>query len=81
MLKFKILFVPFLGKKGNQIPHRTLTYDKTGFKIVGTKVRLSISKNLRKWLKEKHGIELKYLWLETGLEIDEKLIKRLHRQK
>jgi len=58
-------------------PHRTLTYDKTGFKIVGTKVRLSLSKNLRKWLKEKHGIELKYLWLDTGLELDERLIKNI----
>ena len=58
-------------------PHRTLTYDKTGFKIVGTKVRLSLSKELRKWLKEKHGIELKYLWLDTGLELDERLIKNI----
>ena len=58
-------------------PHRTITYDKTGFKIVGTKVRLSLSKNLRKWLKEKHGIELKYLWLDTGLELDERLIKNV----
>ncbi len=58
-------------------PHRTLTYDKTGFKIVGTKVRLSLSKELRNWLKEKHGIELKYLWLDTGLELDEKLIKNI----
>ena len=58
-------------------PHRTLTYDKTGFKIVGTKVRLSLSKELRKWLKEKHGIELKYLWLDTGLGLDENLIKNI----
>ena len=58
-------------------PHRTLTYDKTGFKIVGTKVRLFLSKELRKWLKEKHGIELKYLWLDTGLELDERLIKNV----
>ncbi len=58
-------------------PHRTLTYDKTGFKIVETKVRLSLSKELRKWLKEKHGIELKYLWLDTGLELDESLIKNI----
>jgi len=58
-------------------PHRTLTYDKTGFKIVGTKIRLSLSKNLRRWLKEKHGIELKYLWLDTGLELDERLIRNI----
>ena len=58
-------------------PHRTLTYDKTGFKIVGTKVRLSLSKELRKLLKEKHGIELKYLWLDTGLELNENLIKNI----
>ena len=58
-------------------PHRTLTHDKTGFKIVGTKIRLSLSKELRKWLKEKHGIELKYLWLDTGLELNERLIKNV----
>ena len=58
-------------------PHRTLTYDKTGFKIVGTKVRISLSKELRRWLKEKHGIDLKYLWLDTGLELDESLIKNI----
>lgn len=58
-------------------PHRTITYDKTGFKVVGTKIRLSLSKALRQWLKEKHGIELKYLWLDTGLELDERLIKNI----
>jgi len=58
-------------------PHRTITYDKTGFKVVGTKIRLSLSKALRQWLKEKHGIELKYIWLDTGVELDEKLIKNV----
>ena len=58
-------------------PHRTLTYDKTGFKVIGTKIRLSLSKELKKWLKEKHGIELKYLWLDTGLKLDERLIKNI----
>ncbi|EDP76053.1 RNA-guided endonuclease TnpB family protein [Hydrogenivirga sp. 128-5-R1-1] len=58
-------------------PHRTLTYDRTGFKIVGTKIRLSISKALITWLKEKHDIHVKYLWLETGLELEEKLIRNV----
>ncbi|MGB9857003.1 MAG: hypothetical protein ACPLKX_02525 [Dictyoglomaceae bacterium] len=58
-------------------PHRTLTYDKTGFKVIGTKIRLSLSKELRNWLKEKHNIELKYLWVETGIELDERLIKNV----
>ena len=57
--------------------HRTLTYDTTGFKVVGTKIRLSISKELINWLKEKHSIEIKYLWIETGLELDQKLIKNI----
>ncbi len=57
--------------------HRTITYDKTGFKVIGTKIRLSLSKNLRKWLKEKHRIELKYFWVETGLELNERLIKNV----
>ena len=58
-------------------PHRTLTYDRTGFKVVGTKIRLSISKELRKWLKEKHDIHIKYLWIETGLELKEELIRNI----
>nr|WP_273333941.1 transposase [Dictyoglomus turgidum] len=58
-------------------PHKTLTYDSTGFKVVGTKIRLSISKKLRNWLKEKHSIEIKYLWIETGLELDQRLIKNV----
>jgi len=69
--------VQFPNFRSKTKPHRTFTYDKTGFKIVGTKVRLSLSKELRKWLKEKHGIELKYLWLDTGLELDERLIKNV----
>jgi putative transposase len=44
---------------------------------VGTKIRLSISKELRNWLKEKHSIELKYLWIETGLELDPRMIKNV----
>ncbi|ADO46136.1 transposase, IS605 OrfB family [Hydrogenobacter thermophilus TK-6] len=58
-------------------PHRTLTYDRTGFKIVGTKIRLSLSKDLRKFLKEKHDIHIKYLWIETGLELREELIRNI----
>jgi putative transposase len=58
-------------------PHKTLTYDSTGFKVVGTKIRLSISKELRNWLKEKHSIKIKYLWIETGLELDQRLIKNV----
>ncbi len=58
-------------------PHRTLIYDRTGFKVIGTKIRLSISKELRKWLKEKHDIHIKYLWIETGLELKEELIRNV----
>ena len=57
--------------------HRTLTYDRTGFKVIGTKIRLSVSKALRRWLKEKHDIHIKYLWIETGLKLEEKLIKNV----
>ncbi|ADC88986.1 transposase, IS605 OrfB family [Thermocrinis albus DSM 14484] len=58
-------------------PHRTLTYDRTGFKVIGTKVRLSLSKELRRWLREKHDIHVKYLWIETGLELREELVKNI----
>ncbi|MGC8735062.1 MAG: transposase, partial [bacterium] len=57
--------------------HRTLTYDTTGFKVVGTKIRLSISKELRSWLKEKHAIEIKYLWLDIGVKLDERLVRSI----
>jgi putative transposase len=58
-------------------PHRTITYDTTGVKVVGTKIRLSISKELRSWLKEKHAIENKYLWLDIGVKLDERLIRNI----
>ncbi|QWK19734.1 MAG: transposase [Hydrogenobacter thermophilus] len=58
-------------------PHRTLTYDRTGFKVIGTKIRLSLSKELRNWLREKHDIHIKYLWIETGLELREELIRNI----
>jgi hypothetical protein len=35
--------------------YKTLTYEKTVFKIIGTKMGLFFSKESRKWLKEKHG--------------------------
>ena len=57
--------------------HRTLTYDRTGFKVIGTKIRLSISKGLRTWLKEKHDIHVKYLWIETGLELEQERIRNV----
>jgi hypothetical protein len=60
-------------------PHRTITYDKTGFKVIGTKIRLSLSKELRRWLREKHDIHVKHLWIETGLELREELIKNILR--
>ncbi len=58
-------------------PHRTLTYDRTGFKMIGTKIRLSLSKELRRWLKDKHDIHVKYLWIETGLELRDEFIKNI----
>ena len=58
-------------------PHRTLIYDKTGFKIEGTKIRLSLSKSLRSWLKQKYNIHIKYLWLEAGIRLKEKIIKNI----
>jgi len=45
--------------------------------VIGTKIRLSLSKELRRWLREKHNIHVKYLWIETGLELKEKLIRNI----
>jgi putative transposase len=58
-------------------PYRTLTYDTAGFKVVGTKIRFSLSKELKDWLKEKHFIDIEYLWIETGLEFDPRVIKTI----
>ncbi|RMA93346.1 hypothetical protein CLV39_1412, partial [Hydrogenothermus marinus] len=48
------------------LPHRTITWDKTGFKIVGSVIRLSLSKSLKEYLKSKFKIETDYLWIDTG---------------
>jgi len=50
-------------------PHRPVIYDKTGFKIEGNIIRLSLSKELKQHLKEKHNIEIDYLKIETGLNL------------
>ncbi|AGK61430.1 transposase, IS605 OrfB family, central region [Archaeoglobus sulfaticallidus PM70-1] len=49
-------------------PHHTVVYDKTGFKVFGTKLRLSIPKQLREYLKE-YGYSKKYLWIDTGIDL------------
>ncbi len=57
--------------------HRTVIFDKTGFKVCGSRIRLSLNRSLRKHLKEKHGIDLRFLWLEIGLPLNEKAIKNV----
>jgi len=49
-----------------EIPHRVVTWDKTGFRIEGSKIRLSLSKNLKEHLLKKFGYSPEYLWIETG---------------
>ena len=56
-----------------ETPHRVVTWDKTGFKIEGSRVRLSISRGLRKHLLEKFGFSPEFLWIETGYKELEKL--------
>lgn len=51
-----------------KVPHRVVTWDKTGFRIEGSRIRLSISRNLREYLSEKFGFAPKYLWIDTGYE-------------
>lgn len=46
-----------------------MIYDKSGFKIEGNTIRLSLSKELKHHLKEKHNIEIDYLRIETGLNL------------
>lgn len=50
-------------------PHRTITYDKTGFKIKGNTIRLSIPKDLKEYLKEKFGFTDDYIYINTGIDL------------
>ena len=43
--------------------HFPVKWKKNGFKIIDNKLRLSLSKQTKNYLKEKHGIESKYLWI------------------
>jgi len=52
-------------------PHRPVIYDKTGFTIEGNTIRLSLSKELKQHLKEKHNIDIDYLRIETGLDLSQ----------
>ena len=55
----------YVNKK---LPHRVVIWDKTGFKIFDTKIRLSLSSHLRNFLKKNFGIDIKYLWIDTKLK-------------
>lgn len=52
--------------------HFTVKWKKNGFRIIGNKLRLSLSKQTKNYLKEKHGIKSKYLWvrLSKALPLD-----------
>ncbi|ODN30263.1 transposase [Fervidobacterium thailandense] len=41
-----------------------MTWKQNGFKVVGRKLRLSLSKQTKDYLKSAHGIESKYVWIE-----------------
>ena len=56
-----------------EIPHRVVTWDKTGFKIEGSRIRLSLSKGLKEHLLKNFGFSPEYLWIETGYKELEKL--------
>lgn len=49
-----------------ETPHRVVTWDKTGFKVEGSRIRLSLSKSLKEYLLKKFGFSPEYLWIETG---------------
>ncbi len=57
------------GFSDKKKPHKTVVYDKTGFKVSGTKLRLSIPGRLREYLKEEYGYDKKYLWIDTGIDL------------
>ena len=47
------------------LSHRTVTWDKYVIKIEGTRIRLRLTKYFRKYIKEKHGINMRYLYIDT----------------
>jgi len=59
--------------------HFPVKWKKDGFKIIGNKLRLSLSKQTRQYLKERHGIESKFLWVELpkALPLDAMQIKEV----
>ncbi|MBW1975329.1 MAG: hypothetical protein JRI45_07130, partial [Deltaproteobacteria bacterium] len=67
------------GYVNPKTPHRVVTWDKTGFKIEGSRIRLSISKSLKGYLLKKFGFSPEYLWIETGYK-DLKKLKPLNIQ-
>ena len=56
-----------------ETPHRVVTWDKTGFKVEGSRIRFSISKSLKEHLLKSFGFSPEYLWIETGYKGLEKL--------
>jgi putative transposase len=59
--------------------HYPVKWKKQGFKIIGNKLRLSLSKQTKNYLKEKHGIKSKYLWVELSktLPLDTMQVKEV----
>ncbi len=52
--------------------HSTITFKRNNFKIIDDKIRLTISKQSKEYLSEKHTIGSKYLWidLDKNLSLD-----------
>jgi putative transposase len=67
---------PRFQPKNGHIP---VKWKKDGFKIIGNKLRLSLSKQTRWYLKEKYGIESKYLWVRfpKALPLDAVQVKEV----
>ncbi|WP_421078585.1 transposase [Methanothermococcus sp. Ax23] len=59
--------------------HFPVKWKKQGFKIIGNKLRLSLSKQTKNYLKEKHGIKSKYLWVDLSktLPLDTMQVKEV----
>jgi len=59
--------------------HFPVKWKKDGFRIIDNMLRLSLSKQTRQYLKEKYGIESKYLWvgLPKALPLDAMQVKEV----
>ncbi|ODN29830.1 hypothetical protein [Fervidobacterium thailandense] len=62
--RIRSIGIPNVHATNPRTGHFPVTWKQNGFKVVGRKLRLSLSKQTKDYLKSAHGIESKYVWIE-----------------